>query len=57
MPPIFYLIKFNGNPKIERFKFDTLDEMWFTLRELMMRDHHRYGIIEWMIRDYGDTIV
>ena len=46
-----YWVKFNGNPRPERFVFKNMDEMWHTLREFMMREPRRYGFIEWMIRD------
>lgn len=47
----FYYIKFENNPRVERFRFKHMDELWFTLREFMLREPQRYGIIQWMIRD------
>lgn len=53
MPPqLVYWIKFEAEPVPKKFKFMHMDEMWYALREMMMRDPQRYGLIEWMIRDY-----
>lgn len=53
MPPsLIYRIKFEGNPNPERFRFKHLDDMWHQLREMMLNDPRRYGLIEWMIREW-----
>lgn len=50
-PPHIYWIKFMNNPNPEKFNFKHFDEMWHWLRDAMLREPQRYGIIEWMIRD------
>jgi hypothetical protein len=53
MPPkLMYWIKFEGNPQPEKFSFAHLDEMWHYLREIMIRNPQRYGLIEWMQRTW-----
>jgi len=46
-----YHIKFEGNPHVQIFKFNNMEEMFHTLREYSIREPQRYGIIQWMIRD------
>lgn len=47
-----YWIKFEGNPRPEKFTYSNIDALWHDIREMMLRDFPRYGIIEWMIRGY-----
>ena len=52
MPPIKYWIKFEGNPQPEKFVAFHFEELWHRLKECMLREPQRYGLIEWMQRTW-----
>ena len=44
-----YFVKFAHNRHPERFRFETVEQMWHDLREFMLRNNT--GDLEWMIRE------